>query len=125
MNPVIVTFGAGACAMAGGARTPRTATRVTASTNSLLITASSKRVSCSNVLLCRQRPTATTEADCGQRGVYRIDTSERQIKTTLLVRLPAVPQGLEALDGRLTEGGLRRDLPGPAEQRLGLLRPLL
>src|SRR6266403_1927652 len=43
MNPVIVTFGAGACAMAGGARTPRTATRATASINSLLITASSKR----------------------------------------------------------------------------------
>src|SRR5438874_1263476 len=36
MNPVIVTFGAGACAMAGGASIPRTATRATARTNSLL-----------------------------------------------------------------------------------------
>src|SRR5256885_16848256 len=43
MSPVIVTFGAGACARAGGARTPGTATRATARINRLLITTSSKR----------------------------------------------------------------------------------
>src|SRR2546430_790759 len=105
MNPVIVTFGAGACAMAGGTKTPRTATRVTASTNSLLITASSKRVSCSNVLLCRQRPTATTEADCDDKCVIWDKARKRQVKTTFSgLRLTSLPQGAQSLDGRPAEG---------------------
>src|SRR5437879_4191680 len=126
MNPVIVTFGAGACAMAGGARTPRTATRVTASTNSLLITASSKRVSCSNVLLCRQRPTATTEADCGAQVRYTGPWFETSSKNYISGRdLTSIPQGLEALDGRPAEGRLGSDLAGPAKEGLRLVLALL
>ena len=70
MNPVIVTFGAGAWAMTGGASIPMKATRATAKINSLLITASLMRVS-SNELMWT--PNADSHNRSGlrtTRGLY-------------------------------------------------------
>src|SRR5260370_17751141 len=105
MNPVIVTFGAGACAMAGGARTPRTATRATASTNSLLITASSKkRVSCSNVCCAAKGRQPQQKQTADDVGLIRDIRRKRQVKTTFSdMGLTSLPQGAYSLHARPAE----------------------
>src|SRR5882724_6898019 len=125
INPVIVTFGAGACAIAG-ATSPRTATRATASTNSLLITASSKRVSCSNEPLCAAWADSHNRSRPRTTAGYTVEGPQRQVETTLSCRaLTSLPQGSETLEGRLAEGGLGSDLPRAPEQGFGLLRTLV
>src|SRR5712664_964189 len=115
MSPVIVTFGAGACAMAGGARTPSMATRATARINSLLITASLKESELQQrTAVVPPRPTATTEADCGQREGYtgyRAATSSKNYISSYRTNFP--PPGLGVAPGRPGRRVIRGRAGGP------------
>src|SRR5687768_1080060 len=124
MIPVIVTFGAGACAMAG-TTIPKTATRATATTNSLLITASSKSVGAATNRCAPWDDIHNSYRDSGQRyELIREHREKRQEKTTLSRPLLTVPHRAQTLHRRLAEGRVRGQLPGPPEAPPGLLRPL-